>query len=140
MFPAARRVGVAIDPTDVRLARAAVLPAPLCDPLSSVEAGADDTISAGSFAAVVMVEVRHEIHRARRTGVAPACYRALTPGSWRVSIAATYPEPRLNCARRGASSRCTARLKHATGGRLAPPRVRRRRYLPRRALARPCAR
>ena len=92
IFPAAHLVGVDIDPTGVRVARAAVTQANLSTQISIIEGSVDDAISAGPFAAVVMVEVLHEIQQALRAGVVAACFRALMPGGWLVIVDETYPE------------------------------------------------
>lgn len=92
VFPQARLVGVDIDPVGVRIARETVAGAGLSERISIIEGSVDDAAAAGPFAAVVMVEVLHEIRQEWRAAVVAACGRVLMPGGWLVVIDETYPE------------------------------------------------
>jgi len=92
VFPAARLVGVDIDPTGVRIAREAIARAGLAERITIIEGSIDDAASAGPFAAVVMVEVLHEIRQDWRAEVVAACGRVTLPQGWLVVVDETYPE------------------------------------------------
>lgn len=92
VFPQARLVGVDIDPVGVRIARETVARAGLAERVSIIEGSVDDAASAGPYAAVVMVEVLHEIRQDLRAPVVAACGRVLAPGGWLLVIDETYPE------------------------------------------------
>jgi SAM-dependent methyltransferase len=90
-FPQARCVGVDIDPTGMKAARAAVENAGVADRVHLIEGDVATAVSEGSVDAVVMVEVLHEIAPEFRQGVIDACHRALAADGWLMIIDETYP-------------------------------------------------
>ena len=90
-FTQARLVGVDIDPTGVRIGRETIAKAGLAERVEIVEGSVEDAANRGPYAAVVMVEVLHEIAQPLRPGVIAACHRALEPGGWLIVVDETYP-------------------------------------------------
>ncbi len=90
-FPQARCVGVDIDPTGMKAARAAVENAGVADRVHLIEWDVANAVPEGSVDAVVMVEVLHEIAPEFRPGVIDACHRALAADGWLMIIDETYP-------------------------------------------------
>ena len=90
-FPDARCTGIDIDPTGLAAARAAVAAAGLDQRVSILEGDVGSVVDEGSFDAVLMVEVLHEIAPAIRPQVVAGCARALAPGGWLVIVDETYP-------------------------------------------------
>ena len=91
-FPQARLVGVDIDPTGVRIGREAIANAGMASRIEIVEGSVDDAAASGPYAAVVMVEVLHEIAQHLRAQVIAACHRVLEPGGWLLVVDETYPD------------------------------------------------
>lgn len=91
-FPAARCIGVDIDPTGIELARAELERAGVAERVRLVAGGLDGAVGAGEADAVVMIEVLHEIAADIRGDVLSACCRALRPGGWLMIVDETYPE------------------------------------------------
>jgi SAM-dependent methyltransferase len=90
-FPKARCVGVDIDPTGIRAARAAAEKAGVADRVQLIEGDLTTAAGEGSSDAVVMIEVLHEISPESRQGVIDACHLALRAGGWLLIIDETYP-------------------------------------------------
>ena len=90
-FPAARCVGVDIDPTGLKAARQAVDAAGVADRVELVSGNLYDAVDEGSVDAVAMIEVLHEISPAVRQEVIDGCHHALRPGGWLLIIDETYP-------------------------------------------------
>lgn len=90
-FPRARCVGVDIDPTGIKAARAAVEIAGVSDRVTVIEEDLATAVDEGSVDAVVMIEVLHEIAPEFRQAVLTACHQALAAGGWLVIIDETYP-------------------------------------------------
>jgi 2-polyprenyl-3-methyl-5-hydroxy-6-metoxy-1,4-benzoquinol methylase len=88
-FPGARLSGVDIDDESLAKARDKVLQAGLTGRISVHKEKVDD--AAGSFDAVVMIEVLHEIAPQIRPAVVGAAARTLKSGGWMVIIDETYP-------------------------------------------------
>jgi SAM-dependent methyltransferase len=91
-FPAARCFGFEIDPTGLEAARAAIAGAGVASRVTAAGGDLADFAAAGSFDAVVMIEVLHEIAPGARQAVIDGCARALENGGWLVIIDETYPE------------------------------------------------
>jgi len=91
VFPEARCVGVDIDPTGMKQARAALKKAGLADRIELVAGQIGDAVADGSVDAVVMIEVLHEIAPGIRQTVIDDCARALAPGGWLLIVDETYP-------------------------------------------------
>jgi len=90
-FPQARVVGVDIDPTGMKAARAAVRQAGLGERVSLVAGDIAEAVEPGVADAVVMIEVLHEIAPRIRQPVIAGCARALKSGGWLVIVDETYP-------------------------------------------------
>lgn len=90
-FPGAHCVGVDIDPTGAALARASVREAGLEGRITVLEADVAEAVQPASCAAVVMIEVLHEISPHLRPHVVGACARALDAGGWLLIVDETYP-------------------------------------------------
>jgi SAM-dependent methyltransferase len=90
-FPEARCVGVDIDPTGMKAARAAIKAAGLSDRIEVVAGQIGDAAADGTVDAVVMIEVLHEIAPGIRQTVIDDCARALAPGGWLLIVDETYP-------------------------------------------------
>ncbi|MBI4966838.1 MAG: class I SAM-dependent methyltransferase [Rhodospirillales bacterium] len=91
-FPKARLVGVDLDPDGIALARAAIARAGLEARVEIKQRPLDQAVAADSCAAVVMIQVLHEIEPAIRPGVLAGAARALAPGGWLLIVDETYPE------------------------------------------------
>jgi ubiquinone/menaquinone biosynthesis C-methylase UbiE len=91
VFPEARCVGVDIDPTGMKQARAAFKKAGLADRIELVAGQIGDAVADGSVDAVVMIEVLHEIAPGIRQTVIDDCGRALAHGGWLLIVDETYP-------------------------------------------------
>jgi ubiquinone/menaquinone biosynthesis C-methylase UbiE len=91
VFPKARCVGVDIDPTGMKQARAALKKAGLADRIELVAGQIGDAVADGSVDAIVMIEVLHEIAPGIRQTVIDDCGRALAPGGWLLIVDETYP-------------------------------------------------
>ena len=90
-FPDARCIGVDIDPTGMEAAAKAVDKAGVSDRVRLVAGRVEDAAKDASVAAVVMIEVLHEIAPDLRPGVIDACYRVLREDGWLLIIDETYP-------------------------------------------------
>ncbi len=90
-FGQARCIGVDIDPTGLKAARAAVDAAGVGDRVDLIEGDVGNAVAEGSADAVVMIEVLHEIAPAIRQQVIDGCHRALAPGGWLLIVDETYP-------------------------------------------------
>lgn len=90
-FPQARVIGVDIDPTGMKAARAAVEQAGLSERVTLVSGDVGEAVEAGVADAVVMIEVLHEIASQIRGRVISGCARALKSGGWLVIVDETYP-------------------------------------------------
>lgn len=90
-FPAARAIGVDIDPDGLAVGRVRVADAGLSDRIDLRAGTVSATVSAGSVDAVVMIEVLHEISPSLRASVVAECAAALKPGGWLVIVDETYP-------------------------------------------------
>ncbi len=90
-FPNARSVGVDIDPTGMEAATKAVDKAGIADRVRLVTGRVEDAAPDASVAAVVMIEVLHEIAPDIRPSVIEACYRVLQENGWLLIIDETYP-------------------------------------------------
>jgi len=90
-FPQARVVGVDIDPTGMKAARAALEQAQLADRVTLVAGDIAEAVDAAAADAVVMIEVLHEIAPQIRQSVITGCARALKAGGWLVIVDETYP-------------------------------------------------
>lgn len=90
-FPQARVIGVDIDPTGMKAARAAVEQAGLGERVTLVAGDIAEAVEPGTADAVVMIEVLHEIAPQIRQTVIAGCARALKPGGWLVIVDETYP-------------------------------------------------
>ena len=90
-FPNANYIGVDIDPTGMEAAAKAVDLAGIGDRVRLVTGGVEDAAQNGSVAAVVMIEVLHEIAPDLRPGVIDSCNRVLQEGGWLLIIDETYP-------------------------------------------------
>jgi ubiquinone/menaquinone biosynthesis C-methylase UbiE len=90
-FPEARCVGVDIDPTGMKQARAAIKKAGLADRIELVAGQIGDAVADASVDAVVMIEVLHEIAPGIRQTVIDDCARALAPEGWLLILDETYP-------------------------------------------------
>jgi len=90
-FPEARCVGVDIDPTGMKAARAAIDEAGVADRVTLVHGDIGDAVPDAGADAVVMIEVLHEIGPDIRQGVIDACHRALRAGGWLLIVDETYP-------------------------------------------------
>lgn len=93
-FPQARCVGVDIDRDSLEVARGRITAAGLEGRAQAREGTVAQATEAGSFDAVVMVEVLHEIAPAIRPGVVAESARALRSGGWMVIVDETYPATR----------------------------------------------
>jgi SAM-dependent methyltransferase len=91
VFPNARCVGVDIDPTGMKQARAAFAAAGLGDRIELVAGQIGDAVADASVDAVVMIEVLHEIAPGIRQTVIDDCGRALAPDGWLLIVDETYP-------------------------------------------------
>jgi SAM-dependent methyltransferase len=90
-FPGARITGSDIDPTGIKAAAGTIGKAGLAERVQVVAGDVASSVPAGSFDAVVMIEVLHEIAPGIRQGVIDACARALASGGWLVIVDETYP-------------------------------------------------
>ncbi len=90
-FPNANCVGVDIDPTGIEAATKAVDKAGIADRVQLVSGRVEDAAQDLSVAAVVMIEVLHEIAPDIRPSVINACYRVLQESGWLLMIDETYP-------------------------------------------------
>ena len=90
-FPQARCVGVDIDPTGMKAARAAIDSAGVADRVDLVEGDIATAVAEGSADAVVMIEVLHEIAPQSRQDIVTACHRALAAEGWLLIVDETYP-------------------------------------------------
>lgn len=90
-FPQARVVGLDIDPTGMKVARAAVAEAGLAERVTLVAGDVGMAVKPASADAVVMIEVLHEIAPAIRHSVIEGCARALRNEGWLVIVDETYP-------------------------------------------------
>lgn len=90
-FPRARVVGVDIDPTGMKAARAALEQAQLTERVTLVAGDIAEAVDAAAADAVVMIEVLHEIAPQIRQSVVTGCARALKSGGWLVIVDETYP-------------------------------------------------
>ena len=90
-FPNANLVGVDIDPTGFEAATKAVEEAGIADRVRLVSGSLEDAARDSSVAAVVMIEVLHEIEPDIRPGVIDSCYRVLQDNGWLLIIDETYP-------------------------------------------------
>lgn len=90
-WPAARCIGVDIDPSGLAIARESITAAALDDRVRVVEGDVAAATPAASCDALVMIEVLHEIAPAVRQTVIDACARALRPGGWLLIVDETYP-------------------------------------------------
>jgi len=90
-FPEARCIGVDIDPTGMKQARAAIDNAGLGGRIELVAGEVGSAVAEGSVDAVVMIEVLHEIAPDIRQAVIDGCGRALGPDGWLLIIDETYP-------------------------------------------------
>lgn len=90
-FPQARCVGVDIDQDGLRVAREKIKAAGLEGRVEAREGTVASVTQAGSFDAVVMVEVLHEISPGMRPSVVKDAGAALKSGGWMVIVDETYP-------------------------------------------------
>ena len=90
-FPHARCVGVDIDPTGIKAAKATLEKAGVTDRVRLIEGDVATAVAEDSIDAVVMIEVLHEIAPEFRQGVIDACHRALRPDGWLLIVDETYP-------------------------------------------------
>jgi SAM-dependent methyltransferase len=90
-FAQARVVGVDIDPTGMKAARAAIDGAGLGDRITLVAGDVANAVAPATADAVVMIEVLHEIAPVIRQHVIDGCARALNAGGWLVIVDETYP-------------------------------------------------
>lgn len=90
-FPAARAVGVDIDPDGLAVGRERLRDAGLTNRIDLREGTVGATVSAKSVDAAVMIEVLHEISPQLRAAVVAECAAALKPGGWLVIVDETYP-------------------------------------------------
>lgn len=90
-FPQARLIGVDIDPTGMKAARAAIEQAGLAGRVTLIAGDIAKAVDPGTADAVVMVEVLHEIAPQIRRDVIAGCARALKTGGWLVIVDETYP-------------------------------------------------
>ncbi len=90
-FAQARVVGVDIDPTGMKAARAAIESAGLGDRVTLVAGDVAEAVEPATADAVVMIEVLHEIAPGIRQQVIDGCARALKAGGWLVIVDETYP-------------------------------------------------
>jgi len=90
-FPQARVIGIDIDPTSMKAARAAIEQAGLAGRVTLVAGDIGEAIEAGVADAVVMIEVLHEIAPKIRKDVIDGSARALKPGGWLMIVDETYP-------------------------------------------------
>jgi ubiquinone/menaquinone biosynthesis C-methylase UbiE len=90
-FPEAKCVGVDIDPTGMKNARAAFEAAGFAERIELVAGQIGDAVAEGSADAVVQIEVLHEIAPGIRQSVIDDCFRALKPEGWLLIVDETYP-------------------------------------------------
>ncbi|MSQ59995.1 MAG: class I SAM-dependent methyltransferase [Betaproteobacteria bacterium] len=90
-FPLAKCVGVDIDRDSLSVAREKIKGAGLEGRAQAREGTVASVTQAGSFDAVVMVEVLHEISPEIRPAVVIEAGAALRPGGWIVIVDETYP-------------------------------------------------
>jgi ubiquinone/menaquinone biosynthesis C-methylase UbiE len=90
-FPHARCVGVDIDPTGIKAAKATLEKAGVTDRVRLIEGDVATAVAEDSIDAVVMIEVLHEIAPGFRQGIIDACHRALRSDGWLLIIDETYP-------------------------------------------------
>jgi len=90
-FPQARVIGVDIDPTGMKAARAAVEQAGLAGRVTLVAGDIAQAAEPGVADAVVMIEVLHEIAPRVRQAAIAGCVRALKSGGWLAIVDETYP-------------------------------------------------
>jgi SAM-dependent methyltransferase len=90
-FPAARCIGVEIDPTGMKAARQAIEKAGVADRVDLLEGDVGTAIPEETMDAVVMIEVLHEIAPDIRQQVVDGCYRALRSDGWFLIVDETYP-------------------------------------------------
>lgn len=93
-FPQARCVGVDIDPDSLVVARERIASAGMTERVQAREGTVAAATEPGTFDAVVMVEVLHEIAPGIRPGVVAESARALRSGGWMVIVDETYPATR----------------------------------------------
>jgi len=90
-FPKARCVGVDIDEDSLGVARAKIEQAGLTARVEARQGSVASVTQPGSYDAVVMVEVLHEIAPRLRPAVVREGAAALKPGGWMVIVDETYP-------------------------------------------------
>lgn len=90
-FPAARGIGVDIDPSSLEVARGRLREAGLEERVALRAGRVGEVVPAGSVDACVMIEVLHEIARSIRPAVVAEAARALRPGGWMLIVDETYP-------------------------------------------------
>ncbi|MFN0314675.1 MAG: methyltransferase domain-containing protein [Burkholderiales bacterium] len=90
-FPLAKCVGVDIDRDSLNVAREKIKAAGLEGRVEAREGTVASVTQPGSFDAVAMVEVLHEISPAIRPAVIKEAGAALGPGGWMVIVDETYP-------------------------------------------------
>jgi len=89
-WPNARCTGADIDPTGIEIARNKIGMAGMGSRIEVIESDVGD-LPQGSFDAVVMIEVLHEIAPQIRQHVIDGCAHVLKPGGWLLIVDETYP-------------------------------------------------
>lgn len=90
-FPAARFIGVDLDPDSLQVAAGRVSDAGLGERIELCQGTVDAAARERTVDAVVLVEVLHEIAPDGRADVLTQCAAALRPGGWMVIVDETYP-------------------------------------------------
>ncbi len=90
-FPAARGIGVDIDPSGLEVARGRVAEAGLGARIDLRAGRVGEVVAPASVDACVMIEVLHEIAKPIRPAVVAEAARALRPGGWMLIVDETYP-------------------------------------------------